>query len=90
MSRVTFELVEPPVGVTVRDVSLENSVAEVTLACDAASSKPGVQGNLILQAYGERANRTPPESKSQPRASRIPLGVVPAIPYLIEATLTRF
>jgi len=86
MSRVTFELVDPPTGVTVSDVSLENSVAEVTLACTPATGKQGAQGNLILHAYGERANRAPPDSKSSPRPSRVSLGVVPAIPYLIEKT----
>lgn len=85
LSRVTFELLEPPPGVTVRDVSLKNGIAEVTLDCDPATAQPGTHGNLILHAYGERANAAPAESKSPARPIRVPLGVVPAIPYLIDA-----
>lgn len=86
MSRVTFEMLEPPPGVTVREVSLRNSVAEVTLAFDPATGKPGAQGNLLLQAYGERAVPVSSGSNPPPRPARVPLGLVPAIPFRIEQT----
>lgn len=84
-TRVTFELIEPPPGVTVRGVAVNDGIADVTFASDPATAKPGTQGNLILQAYGERGKSGPSESKSPPRPPRVPLGVVPAIPYLIDA-----
>ena len=49
---------------------------------DAAKAKPGLKGNLIVKASGERSlaegTQPPPENRR-----RIPLGALPAIPFEI-------
>jgi hypothetical protein len=78
---VAFELVEPPPGIVVRSVSCRGDVAEITLGCDPAAAKPGTQGNLIFQAFGERPNATPTKAGARPQ--RLPLGIVPALAFEI-------
>ncbi len=80
---VTFELREPPPGITVQSVAQRGDSAEVVLSCDRSKMKPGQQGNLILEAYGERGNN----SKATQRVQRSPLGTVPAIPFEVAADL---
>jgi hypothetical protein len=74
---VFIELSEPPDGITVQKVSPGVEVLSVVLACDAAKAKSGLQGNLILTAFGERGGD---KKKGQSR-QRIPLAIFPAIPF---------
>ena len=55
----------------------------MVLACDAAKMKPGLQGNLMLNASGERTN--PNAKNAAARVQRVPLGAVPAIPFEVVA-----
>jgi hypothetical protein len=80
--KVTFELREPPPGIAVQSVSQRGDSTEVVLSCDRTKLKSGEQGNLILEAYGERENNS---SNASPRVQRIPLGTVPAIPFEVAA-----
>lgn len=75
---VQIELSDAPEGITVKSTSANNDIVEIVLNCDAAKVKPGAAGNLILNAYGVRANA--PAAKGRP-AQRQPLGSVPAIPF---------
>lgn len=78
-----FELVEPPPGISVRRVVHKAEFAEIVLAVDPAQVKPGARGNLIFNAYGERANG--PSSKSPARVQRVPLGIVPAVAFEVDS-----
>jgi hypothetical protein len=53
----------------------------VVLEADAKAT-PGLRGNLIIEVSGERK---PPTVEGRPRANvqRVPLGVLPAIPFEI-------
>ena len=79
----TFELVEPPPGVTVAKVTCANGTAEILLECDPARAKAGAAGNLILQAFAER----PGQAKAGQRAQRSLVGTLPALPFEIAPAL---
>ena len=80
INAVRIELSEPPDGITVKRTSLTRDGFEVVLACDAEKVKPGLEGNLILTAYGER-----PSAKANKQAQRTPIGTAPAIPFTVVA-----
>jgi hypothetical protein len=82
----TFELQDAPEGVAVRTVSCKDGVAEIAVTCDPARAKPDTRGNLILHAFAERA----PDPKSNPPrpSQRVSVGIVPAIPFEISASIT--
>jgi hypothetical protein len=68
--QLTFTLDDPPDDVTIEKVVRE--AAGVTLVFHAGpKAKPGLRGNLILDAYIQRANQQ----------RRQPIGSVPAIPF---------
>jgi hypothetical protein len=79
VSNIQFELSEPPDGITLRSSTGNADFIEVVIACDAAKVKLGLQGNLLLNASGERAN--PNAKNAAARMPRVPLGAVPAIPF---------
>ena len=76
VSNVQFELSDPPAGVTLQQTPGGPDFIDVLILCDPAKVKSGLQGNLMLNATGERAN-----AKSTARVQRVPLGAVPAIPF---------
>jgi hypothetical protein len=81
---VQLELSEPPEGLSLRDAAVGEAGAEFVLAADASKVKPGLRGNLIVTVSGERV---PPQRGSQPAPvarRRVPLGVLPAIPFEIS------
>ena len=53
----------------------------LTLRCQAAGSKPGTKGNLIVNLLAERI--TPAGVRAPARVARVELGVLPAIPFEI-------
>jgi hypothetical protein len=79
---LAFELVEPPAGVSVARCESRTDAVDIVIQC-ANTVKPGTQGNLILQAFGERPAAK--ESKGASRVQRTPLGLVPAIPFDVIA-----
>jgi hypothetical protein len=87
LERVRFELIDPPEGISIAESSLAGQNAEFVLRSDAAKTKQGVKGNLIVSVSGERR----PAAKDKPNAAtqqRSPLGTLPAIPFEI-ARLAR-
>ncbi|MBL9212141.1 MAG: PPC domain-containing protein [Opitutaceae bacterium] len=76
---LNFELLEPPEGLSVRRVQRRGDITEVELVADLGKIKPGTQGNLILQAYGERPGTA--GAKDKPSPARNSLGILPAIPF---------
>ncbi len=83
LDNIQLELSEPPDGIAIKNSSPGGGNAEVVFQCEAAKAKPGLQGNLILMAYGERAGDSA-KGKGQQK-QRVPLGAFPAIPFEVVA-----
>jgi hypothetical protein len=81
---IQVELSEPPDGIALKDESVRPGDCEIIVTGDAAKLKPGLQGNLILLAFGERS-RQGADGKGPKEKQRIPLGAFPAIPFEIVA-----
>jgi hypothetical protein len=81
-AQVQLELSDPPDGISVREVSPANGGVELVLQCDAEKIKPGLAGNLIVDAFVERTVPSP-KDKTTTTTRRVPLGTLPAIPFQI-------
>ena len=82
--KIQFELAEPPEGIAIQQTSSgSGDTVNVVISCNAATAKPGTQGNLLLTGFGERPNPNP-AAKAKVN-QRVPLGAVPAIPFEIVA-----
>ncbi len=75
-----LELSEPPEGVTLGAVVLGRGEAALELRCDAAKVKPGLKGNLIVNAF---AGRPPATGRGQANNRRPAAGTLPTIPFEI-------
>jgi hypothetical protein len=73
-----FSLSEPPEGITIKGVTQSREGVAITFAADPAKAKPGLKGNLIVEAFLEGAT-----GKQNNNRRRQPLGVLPAIPFEI-------
>ena len=82
LGKVQLELSEPPDGIVIRNVSPLPEGTEIVLQSDAAKVKPGLCGNLIVNAF---AAAPPPSGNEKAPANRrrTPLSVLPAIPFEI-------
>jgi hypothetical protein len=80
--KVTFQLSDPPEGISLKDTSEGWGRTELVLQCDAAKVKPGLSGNLIVQVYFER---TPDAANAKAKgASQSNLvNTLPAIPFVV-------
>jgi hypothetical protein len=74
---VHFELIDPPEGISVAEGRVSGDYLEAIIACDPQKVKAGLEGNLVLNVSGERTGN----AKTKARGQRVPLGVVPAIPF---------
>jgi len=81
LRQVKLELNEPPEGISIRDVSFSQEGLTVLLAAD-AKVKPGLKGNLIINAFVERV---PPAAKGKPpgQKQRVAVRTLPAVPFEI-------
>jgi hypothetical protein len=81
-NQVTFALSDPPEGISIAGVSKGNGTLDVLLRAD-GKVKPGVKGNLIVDASIIRP-RNPANPNPGPNANRpVPIGTLPAIPFEI-------
>jgi hypothetical protein len=78
---VQVELSDPPKGITVQSVSPGREGTEIVLKSDAAKVKPGLKGNLIVNAFATRTQAPPGKAPMNPR--RTLLDTLPAIPFEI-------
>jgi hypothetical protein len=69
---------EPPEGISIQSVTPDWDGVSVVLRVQADKAKPGLRGNLILDAFREVAPK--PDAANQTRR-RQPLGTLPAIPF---------
>ena len=83
-----LELNQPPEGITIQDVETVRDGVAIILRADAAKVKAGLKGNLIVDAYMERAAN--PDAKQPTARRRVPLGTLPAIPFeIVENVVAR-
>jgi hypothetical protein len=79
--KLEFELSDPPDGIAIKNVSPRPDTTEIVLQAE-PRVKSGLKGNLIVKVFGER--ELPGDEKAQrPNRQRVPLGVLPAIPFEI-------
>jgi hypothetical protein len=81
-NQVRVTLNDPLEGIAVREVTRIEGIA-IVLAADAKKVKPGLQGNLVLDAF-----REPPANAANPKPNanrRQPLGTLPAVPFEVVA-----
>jgi hypothetical protein len=84
---VTLALNEPPEGISIQSVTPERDGVSVILRVEAGKAKPGLKGNLILDAFRDVAPNA--ATGNRPRR-RQPLGTLPAIPFeVVEAAVPR-
>jgi hypothetical protein len=82
--QIHLELDEPPEGLTIEKETASRQGTELVLKCDAAKIKPGLKGNLIVNAFAIQPEEPAPR-KPAPRGRPTPLGMLPAIPFEIVA-----
>ena len=84
-TQLHLTLSEPPEGIAIQNLSLVRDGVSVLLRADAGKVKPGLKGNLIVEAFLERTANAG-DAKKQPANRRQPLGILPAIAFEIVAT----
>ncbi len=77
-----FELSEPPDGVTIDAITPVNGALDISIRAGAAA-KPGMSGNLILEAFIERMQ--PAKDGKPEKKVRYSVGYLPAIPFKVVA-----
>lgn len=84
-SRVHFELNGPPEGIAIERLAPDPDGLAIVLRADAGKVKPGLKGNLIVEAFTEGVpNPQASQQKAAPR--RVRLGTLPAVPFeIVEA-----
>jgi hypothetical protein len=83
-----LELNQPPEGIAIQDVETVRDGVEIVLRADAAKVKAGLKGNLIVDAYMDRA--ATPGAKQPTARRRVSLGTLPAIPFeIVENVVAR-
>ena len=80
LANLSLELDDPPDGVLVKELAAVGNAWEIVLECDPAKTKPGLKGNLIINAFLERA-RPGADTKAPRNRRRLPAGMLPAIPF---------
>jgi hypothetical protein len=77
-----LELNSPPEGISIESATPTRDGVTLVLRVVADKAKPGLKGNLILDAFREPA----PNPAAKKPAQRQPLGILPAIPFeIVEA-----
>jgi hypothetical protein len=83
---VRLSLNEAPEGIAIQGISVERDGISIVLRADGGKVKAGLKGNLIVDAYFERAI-TPGEKARPANQRRQGLGTLPAIPFEIVPKL---
>lgn len=78
-NQLQFVLNEPPEGIAIQRVTPRADGIEILLHADSGKAKPGLRGNLIVDAFVTR-----PAGK-QANQRRQPVGTLPAIPFEVVA-----
>ena len=74
---------EPPEGISIQSITEKPNGVSLVLKVQADKAKPGLKGNLIVDAFREVQPQA--NAKNQPRR-RQAMGTLPAIPFeVVEA-----
>ena len=85
-----LELDQPPEGIAIQSVETVRGGVAITLRADPAKVKAGLKGNLIVDAFMERAPNPDAKKKQAAAGRRVPLGTLPAIPFeIVENVVAR-
>jgi hypothetical protein len=76
-NKIHLALSDPPEGITVKNVVVNNDGAILLLQADGEKVTPGLKGNLIVEAYPEAATKAGAAARTAHQA----LGTLPAIPF---------
>lgn len=79
---MTFDLDEPPEGLSIAKVDWGEQRVTIHLKADAEKAKAGLQGNLIVDVFADGGGAAAKDGKPA-GGRRFPLGVLPAIPFEI-------
>jgi len=80
---IKVALSEPPDGVVIESCTPVPTGLAVVIRVQSDKAKPGLKGNLILEAYRETGQQQP-QQPSRPR-NRQRLALLPAIPFEVVA-----
>jgi hypothetical protein len=81
VNQVKLALNEPPEGIAIQKVVPDSKGVTIVLRVDAQKAKPGLKGNLIVDAFIERV--IPAKGGRKGGKRRYPMGTLPAIPFEI-------
>jgi hypothetical protein len=79
-----LEVNDPSDGIVVEKATPSRDGAEIVFKSDADKVKPGLKGNLIVNAFFARP-AAPANQKAQAARPRAPAATLPAIPFEIVA-----
>jgi hypothetical protein len=82
LARLQVEVAEAPTGLSLGPVTTVPGGLAVTVQCAAAGPKAGYADNLVLEVFMDQDAKRPDGSAVQ---RRVPLGVLPAVPFEIVA-----
>ena len=77
---VRLALNDPPEGISVQKVTEKPNGISLVLQVEGDKAKPGLRGNLIVDAFREAQNQPGNQNRR-----RVPLGTLPAIPFEVVA-----
>ncbi len=83
MKQVKLALNNPPEGIVVKKVSPDPKGLMIELGVETDKGKPGMKGNLIVDAFVERSFKRK-DGKQSPKR-RYAVGTLPAIPFEVVA-----
>ena len=84
-NRFKLELNDPPDGIAQGGVSPAGEGTDIELRSDAAKTKPGLKGNLIVSIMPGQALVAAAKNKKKGNAPRTAVGTLPAIPFEVIA-----
>jgi hypothetical protein len=79
--RLRFALLNPPQGISIQKVSPTDEGVTLLIHADAQTVKPGLKGNLIVEASLERPPNQPGGKGKRANKQRLPLDTVPPIAF---------
>ncbi len=82
-NQLQLVLSEPPEGISIQSMSPGPRGMAIVFRADAAKVKPGLKGNLIVDAFMERQDAAAAKRPAGQR--RQPIGTLPAIPFEVVA-----
>ncbi len=80
---IQVELSDPPAGIAIEKVTLDQWQGEILLRSDAGTVQPGLKGNLIVNVFAAKTGEDSGKGKEQRKKRRILLNALPAIPFEI-------